>query len=90
MRLTTVAPGTRCTNLFLIIFLKYFNLIILTHDMIAANGTIVDDNVPGPEGDRVPLLNLEAFLLARGGGAVNFHVRCHSKRKQKGLTFRFN
>ena len=31
--------------------------------MIAANGTIVDDNVPRPEGDRVPLLNLEAFLL---------------------------
>ena len=46
--------------------------------MIAANGTIVDDNVPRPEGDRVPLLNLEAFLLARGRGAVNFHVRCHS------------
>ena len=50
--------------------------------MIAANGTIVDDNVPRPEGDRVPLLNLEAFLLARGRGAVNFHVRCHSETSQ--------
>ena len=29
------------------------------HDVVAADGAVVDDNVPGPEGDGVPLLHLE-------------------------------
>lgn len=34
------------------------------HDVIAADGAVVDDNVPRPEGHGVPLLNLEALLVA--------------------------
>lgn len=26
------------------------------HDVVAADGTVVDDNVPGPESDSVPLM----------------------------------
>lgn len=62
------------------------------HDVIAANCTVVDDNVPGPEGHRGPLLHLESFpTMDRlcGGGRhlryvdiliVCFHVNiinCH-------------
>lgn len=32
------------------------------HDVIAANGTIINDNVPGPQSDRTPFLYLETFL----------------------------
>ncbi len=33
------------------------------HDVIATDGAIVHHDVPGPQGDRVPLLHLEALLL---------------------------
>lgn len=32
------------------------------HNMVAADGTVVDDNVPSPEGDGVPLLDLKPLL----------------------------
>lgn len=32
------------------------------HDMVSADGAVVNDNVPGPQGDGVPLLDLEALL----------------------------
>jgi hypothetical protein len=38
------------------------------HDVVAADGAVVDDNVPGPEGDGVPLLHLEALLAFVGAG----------------------
>lgn len=32
------------------------------HDVISADGAVVNDNVPGPEGDGVPLLDLKTLL----------------------------
>lgn len=32
------------------------------HDVVAANGAVVDDNVPGPESDGIPLLDFELLL----------------------------
>lgn len=41
------------------------------HDVVSANGAVVDDNVPGPERNGVPLLDLESLLaLARGAVAL--------------------
>lgn len=44
------------------------------HDVVAADGTVVDNNVPSPERDSVPLLHLEALLrigcLAFNGGGL--------------------
>lgn len=31
--------------------------------MVSANGTVIDDYIPGPQGDGIPLLDLEAFLV---------------------------
>lgn len=37
------------------------------HDVVSADGAVVDDDVPGPEGDGVPLVDLsEALVLWRG------------------------
>jgi len=41
------------------------------HDVVAADGAVVHHDVPGPEGDGVPLLDVEALgLLPRGGGGA--------------------
>jgi hypothetical protein len=43
--------------------------------VVAANGAVVNDNVPRPESDGVPLLDLEARLLVvagRGGRLGGF------------------
>lgn len=32
------------------------------HDVVSANGTVINDNIPSPERDGIPLLDLE-FLL---------------------------
>jgi len=32
------------------------------HDMVSADSTVVDDNVPGPQSDSIPLLHLESLL----------------------------
>lgn len=34
------------------------------HDVISANGTVVDYNVPRPKRDGIPLLDFEALFLA--------------------------
>jgi len=39
------------------------------HDVVTANGTVVDNNIPGPESDGIPLLDFEA-LLSRVGSCV--------------------
>ena len=44
------------------------------HDVISADGAVVDDNVPGPEGDCVPLLHFEPLLTSLvddGGGRAS-------------------
>lgn len=33
------------------------------HNVVSANSTVVDNNIPCPESDRRPLLHLEAFLF---------------------------
>jgi hypothetical protein len=33
------------------------------HDMVTADSAVVDDNVPGPEGNSVPLLDFETRLV---------------------------
>jgi len=40
-----------------------FNTVV--HDMISANGAVVDDDIPGPESHSVPLLNFELLLALR-------------------------
>jgi len=43
------------------------------HDVVAADGAVVDDDVPGPESDGVPFLHFEsllAVLLGHGAGAA--------------------
>lgn len=32
------------------------------HNVVSADGTVVDDDVPSPQSDRVPLLHLKALL----------------------------
>jgi len=52
------------------------------HDVVSANGTVVNDDIPCPERDRVPFLNLKSFLaiifllsgLGGGGSVVNVHI----------------
>jgi len=34
------------------------------HDVVAADGAVVDDDVPGPESDGVPFLHFESLLAA--------------------------
>lgn len=38
------------------------------HDVVAANGTVVDDDIPGPESNGIPLFDLEAFLVSLSTG----------------------
>jgi hypothetical protein len=43
------------------------------HDVVAANGAVVDDDIPGPKGDGVPLdtnvsLRVRWWWLSGGGG----------------------
>lgn len=49
------------------------------HDVISANGTIIDDNIPCPKSYGVPLLDLELLLgvnsLAVGGSIAHLDVR---------------
>ncbi len=35
------------------------------HDMVSADGTVVDDNIPGPKGDSVPLDIYQLLMIAR-------------------------
>jgi len=51
------------------------------HDVVSADGAVVNDDVPGPESYRVPLLYFESLLvlavvLALGLGHIYVHV-CH-------------
>jgi len=51
------------------------------HDMVSANGAVVDNNVPCPQGDGVPFLHLEAGLLAVvGGGLGRLDLCCWCRR----------
>jgi len=34
------------------------------HDVVATDGAVVDDDVPGPEGNGVPLLHLEPEITS--------------------------
>merc|ERR1712188_67685 len=40
------------------------------HDVVPADGAVVDDYVPRPERDGVPLFDLEPLLLGRSGGSL--------------------
>lgn len=56
------APGNSA------LFARSRGLVCLTldtevHDVIAADGTVVDNDVPCPESNGVPLLDLELLLL---------------------------
>ena len=43
------------------------------HDVVPADGTVIDNDVPSPECDGVPLLDLEALgLLGRRAGAARW------------------
>ena len=33
------------------------------HDVVSANRTVIDNNIPSPEGDGAPLLDLKTFRL---------------------------
>ena len=37
------------------------------HDVIATDSAIIDDDVPSPQGDGIPFLHFEAFLLSNRG-----------------------
>ena len=41
------------------------------HDVVLADGAVIDVHVPGPQGDSVPLFDLESFLCGR-----LYHCRC--------------
>ena len=52
------------------------------HNVIPANCTIIHHNIPGPEGNGTPLLDLEALgLLSRGrrGGATGSFTGGHHR-----------
>lgn len=40
------------------------------HDVVSADGAVVDDNVPGPEGDGVPLMMLVFVLIGSDSGSA--------------------
>jgi len=37
------------------------------HDVVSANGTVIDNNVPSPKGDGIPLLHLKLLPLGHLG-----------------------
>ena len=37
------------------------------HDVVSANGTVIDDNIPGPKGDCVPLDQASVVLFSFQG-----------------------
>jgi len=54
------------------------------HDVVAANGAVVDDDVPRPEGDRIPLFHLKPLLVAQSStaptGLRGLWLRCTRRR----------
>lgn len=48
------------------------------HDVIPADGTVVDLYVPTPHGHRIPLLDLEPLLGGCRGGCCKACIRCRS------------
>lgn len=40
--------------------------------MISANSAVVDDNIPGPQSDRIPLAQISAFMRRLETGALTF------------------
>ena len=55
------------------------------HDVISADGAVVDDNVPCPQGDGVPFLHLEALLVIEGlaGLAGNAGLLLHNGTRRR-------
>jgi len=60
------------------------------HDVIPANGAVVDNDVPSPQSDGVPLLHFESLLAvfptivlgfalrsSSGGGSGNVYINIH-------------
>ena len=54
----------------LLIYIRYLVCLTLdarVHDVVTANGAVIDVDIPSPEGDGIPLLDLEAL------GDCSFH-----------------
>jgi len=84
-RVITSSPS-HCTLLVSRTCLIGLTLYAKIHDMVPANGAIINDNIPGPEGYGIPLLDHETFLLWGSsslllsfGGRIRIHVHrvCH-------------
>ena len=45
------------------------------HDVISANGAVVNDDVPSPKRYGVPFLNLESFLFSFAGAGGHLNVK---------------
>ncbi|KAK7799837.1 hypothetical protein U0070_011571 [Myodes glareolus] len=62
------------------------------HNVVPADGTVINYNIPGPEGYRIPLFHFKA-LLARAavGAAGGIHIhRCRHFENTLGLHLPFN
>ena len=47
------------------------------HDVIPANSAIVDDNVPSPQSDGVPLFHFESLAIGAAGAGRHLLIRIH-------------
>ena len=47
------------------------------HNVVPADGTVINYNIPGPEGYRIPLFHFKAFFArAAVGAAGGIHIHC--------------
>ena len=53
-----------------------YNNSLFTHNVVSANGAVIDNNIPSPKGNCVPFLYFKSFLIT--WWVINFHTR-HSK-----------
>ena len=59
---------------------------LFTHNVVSANGAVIDNNIPSPKGNCVPFLYFKSFLIT--WRIINFHTR-HSKSKDLGISKKF-
>ena len=63
MEMESMVADSPCHGAFLIACLIRLTFNTWVHDVIPANGTVVNVDVPGPESNGIPFLNFENFLL---------------------------
>jgi len=77
------------------LFARCTGLIRLTldaeiHDVVATDGTVIDDDIPGPQGNGIPLLDFKTRFLFAGSccfwsRSIDFHRRGHDGAEMSGL-----